>query len=129
MTQVLTTGTMLQCSFGAAPSSLMVLPANRVMVGGMPAANISDSKPMVNIMPFGMCMSMANPIVAAATAAAFGVLTPMSCVPAVVAPWTPTAPQVLISNMPVADTGAKCVCSFGGSIAPVAPSQFTVVAN
>lgn len=129
MTQVLTAGTMLQCSFGAAPSALMVLPANRVTVGGMPAANIADSKPMVNIMPFGMCMSMSNPTVIAATAAAMGVLTPMPCIPAVAAPWVPAGPKVTIANMPVVDTGAKCICSFGGNIAPVSAAQMTVVAN
>lgn len=120
---------MLQCTFGAAPSALTVLPANRVMVGGMPAANIVDSKPMANIMPFGMCMSMSNPTVAAATAAALGVLTPMPCIPAVVAPWIPSGPQVTIANMPVVDTGGKCLCTWGGNIAPVSPAQMTVVAN
>ena len=49
-------GAMLQCSFGAAPGTLMVLPANMVMTA-MPIANIMDNKPMVNIMPFGMCNS------------------------------------------------------------------------
>ena len=46
----------MMCSFGMAPSSLVVLPSNRV-----PDANIMDHIPMVNIMPFGMCMSLANP--------------------------------------------------------------------
>ena len=40
----------------------------------MPAANIMDHVPMVNIMPFGMCITPSNPAVAAATAAALGVL-------------------------------------------------------
>ena len=71
-------GAMLQCSFGAAPSSLVVLPTNKILAT-TPAANIMDNKPMLNIMPFGVCMSMANPMVAAATAAAMGVLTPMPC--------------------------------------------------
>ena len=66
--QVCATAT-LQCSFGAAPAVLNVLPVNRTMTGGMPAANIMDHIPLVNVMPFGTCMSMANPMVAAATAA------------------------------------------------------------
>ena len=66
------TGT-LQCSFGMAPSTFMVLPDKMILSENKPMANIMDNKPMVNIMPFGMCQSLANPTVAAATAAALGV--------------------------------------------------------
>lgn len=118
-------GAMLQCSFGAAPSSLMVLPANRVMTA-MPLANIMDNKPMVNILPFGMCQSMANPTVAAATAAALGVLTPMPCIPAVAAPWAPGSPTVLIANMPALNNTSKCMCNWGGVIQVVQPGQGTI---
>ena len=77
---------MLQCSFGVAPSTLVVLPLARVLVEGKPAAAVTDMLPGVNIPPFGMCTSLANPMVAAATAAALGVLTPMPCIPATVGP-------------------------------------------
>ena len=70
-------GATLQCSFGLAPGTLVVLPENQCITGNMPAATIMDNKPMVNVMPFGMCNSMANPAVASATAAALGALTPM----------------------------------------------------
>ena len=53
-------GAMMKCSYGVAPSSLNVLPINRVMAGA-PAANVMDMVPMLNIPPFGMCQSMANP--------------------------------------------------------------------
>jgi hypothetical protein len=119
------TGAMLQCSFGAAPSSLMVLPTNKVMAT-TPAANIMDNKPMLNILPFGVCMSMANPTVAAATAAAMGVLTPMPCIPATAAPWAPGCPKVLIGNMPALDNNCKLMCNWGGVIQVVVPGQFTV---
>jgi len=59
-------GAVLQCSFGVAPSSLVVLPTNKMLTSFVPAANIMDHKPMVNIMPFGMCMSLSNPTVASA---------------------------------------------------------------
>ena len=107
----------LMCSFGMAPSNLIVLPINRVLCGNQPAANIMDHIPMVNIMPFGMCISPANPTVAAATAAALGVLTPMPCIPATASPWVPGAPTVLIANMPALDNVAKCMCNWGGVIA------------
>ncbi|HZI15990.1 MAG TPA: DUF4280 domain-containing protein [Myxococcus sp.] len=118
-------GAMLQCSFGVAPSSLVVLPANKVLAT-TPAANIMDNKPMVNILPFGMCQSPANPMVAAATAAAMGVLTPMPCVPATAAPWVPGCPKVLIGNMPALENSCKLMCNWGGVIQVTAPGQFTV---
>ena len=85
-------GAQMMCSFGAAPVPLAVLPQSKVMAGGPPAANIMDMKPMANIPPFGMCSCPANPTVAAATAAALGVLTPMPCVPVPAGPWAPGSP-------------------------------------
>ena len=116
---------MLQCSFGAAPSVLAVLPANRVMAP-TPAANIMDHIPMVNIMPFVMCMSIANPTVASATAAAMGVLTPMPCVPVIPAPWTPGAMKTLIANFPALDNSCQCMCNWAGVIAITSPGQVQV---
>lgn len=125
MPQQVTMGAMLQCSFGLAPSSLVVLPVNRVMAEGPPAANIMDHQPMVNIMPFGMCTSPANPTVAAATAAALGALTPMPCIPVTAAPWAPGSPTVLVANMPGLQDSSKLMCNWGGVIQVVAPGQFT----
>lgn len=116
-------GSMLMCSFGMAPATLNVLPINRVMVGGQPAANIMDSKPMVNIAPFGMCSSPSNPTVAAATAAALGVLTPMPCIP-VTTPWIPTQPTTMIANQPGLTADSKCTCTWGGIIQINVPGQF-----
>lgn len=110
-------GALMTCTFGVAPSALVVLPLNRVLAEGPPAANIMDHIPMVNILPFGMCNSMANPMVVASTAAALGVLTPMPCIPATVAPWVPGAPTVLIANMPALDNISKCLCMWGGAVA------------
>ncbi|WP_437509756.1 DUF4280 domain-containing protein [Sorangium sp. So ce1099] len=118
-------GAMLQCSFGVAPSSLVVLPQNRVM-SSAPAANILDSKPVVNVPPFGMCSSPANPMVAAATAAAMGVLTPMPCVPTTAAPWAPGSTKVTIGKMPALESNSKLMCNWGGVIQIVSPGQFKV---
>ncbi len=115
-------GAMLQCTFGAAPSSLVVLPVNRVMGEGPPAANIMDHMPMVNIMPFGVCNSVANPMVAAATAAALGVLTPMPCIPMTMAPWVPGAATVILGNMPSLDNVSKCMCNWGGVVSITNPA-------
>jgi hypothetical protein len=118
-------GATLMCSFGVAPSSLVVLPVNRTITSNMPAANIMDHAPMVNILPFGMCTSPANPMVAAATAAAMGVLTPMPCIPVTPAPWVPGAPTVILGNMPALDNNCKLMCTWGGMIQVTVPGQFT----
>ena len=118
-------GATLQCSFGAAPSTLVVLPDKAVLTQ-TPAATIMDNAPIVNVPPFGMCSSMANPTVAAATAAALGVLTPMPCVPVIPAPWAPGAPTVLIGNMPALNESSKLMCAWGGVIQIVVPGQVTV---
>jgi hypothetical protein len=108
-------GAMLKCSFGMAPSSLTVLPLAKVMAQ-MPAATIMDNIPMLNIMPFAMCQSIANPTVAAATAAALGVLTPMPCIPVTPAPWAPGSPTVMIGNKPSLNNSSKLMCTWGGVI-------------
>lgn len=118
-------GAVLKCSFGLAPSSMVVLPINRHSTSNQPAANIMDHKPMVNILPFGMCTCPANPAVAAATAAALGVLTPQPCVPVTPVPWVPGAPTVLIANMPALNNSSKLACMYGGVIAVLQPGQFT----
>ncbi|MYM91593.1 DUF4280 domain-containing protein [Rugamonas sp. FT82W] len=118
-------GAMLKCSFGVAPGTLMVLPASAVLTA-VPDANIMDNKPMVNILPFGMCQSLSNPMVAAATAAALGVLVPMPCIPATVAPWVPGSPTVLLGNMPALNNSSKLMCMWGGVIEINAPGQTTV---
>ncbi|QNA89229.1 DUF4280 domain-containing protein [Massilia sp. Dwa41.01b] len=120
-------GASLQCSFGAAPSTLVVLPANRVLVGGVPAANIADCAPIVNVPPFGVCTSMANPAVAAATAAALGVLTPMPCMPVPAGMWMVGAPTVMVGPMPALNSDSKLMCAWGGVIGVLAPGQGTVM--
>lgn len=125
MPQQVCSGASLACTFGAAPSSLVVLPMNRVMTCNQPAANIMDNKPMVNIMPFGVCMSLANPTVASATSAALGVLTPMPCIPNTPAPWVPGAPTVLLGNQPSLDNTCKLMCMWAGVITVVMPGQMT----
>lgn len=117
---------MMQCSFGVAPSALVTMNMN-VLVEGKPAATITDAAPMMNIPPFGVCSSLANPTVAAATSAALGVLTPMPCVPVTQA-WVPPVSNVLIGGKPAFNLTAKCMCAWGGVIQIVNPgAQKTLV--
>jgi Domain of unknown function (DUF4280) len=111
----------VSCSFGTAPATLVALPTPRVLVEGRPVATVTDAAPLVNVATFAMCTSLANPQVAAATAAALGVLTPMPCVPATTGTWTPTAPRTVVGGRPVLAQGAVCMCAFGGVVQVVVP--------
>ena len=126
MSILVTSGTQLMCSFGTAPSALNVLPLSRVMCGA-PAANIMDNVPMVNIMPFAMCTSLANPTVSAATAAAAGVLTPMPCVPVIAGPWAPGSATVMVGGKPAVNNTCKLMCAYAGVIQAVTPAQTTTM--
>lgn len=108
-------GAMLKCTFGQIPSTLMVTNPMRPMIQNKPKATIMDFVPMANIMPFGMCTSLANPTVASATSATMGVLTPMPCIPVPAGPWAPGGKQ-LITNMPALLDNCKLMCAYGGSI-------------
>jgi hypothetical protein len=108
-----------------APGTLMVLPAHQVMAGS-PAGNVGDTAPIANVLPFGACTSLSNPSVAAATAAALGVLTPMPCVPVPTGPWIPGSPKVLLKGLPVLDNTCKAMCAWGGVIQILNPGQFKV---
>jgi hypothetical protein len=119
-------GATLMCTFGMAPSTLVVLPVNKVLTGQQPDANIMDHIPMTNIMPFGACQSLANPTVASATSAALGVLTPMPCIPNTTMPWAPGAPTVLLANQPTLDSTSKLACMWAGVISISVPGETTV---
>ena len=116
-------GATLMCPMGMATSKLMVLPKNMVMTDSNPAANIMDNIPFVNILPFGNCMSPANPATAAATAAALGVLTPAPCLPNPVGPWVPGSVTVMMAGPPSLNMSSKLICAAGGVIGVVVEGQ------
>ena len=80
----------------------------------MMAATIQDFAPNVNIMPFGMCTTLSNPQVAAATSAALGVLTPQPCIPVTTSPWSPGSATVQINGAPALTATSMCQCAWGG---------------
>ena len=65
-------------------------------------------------------------MVAAATAAAMGALTPMPCIPNTTAPWVPGAPTVMLGGMPALDKSSMLMCMWAGVIQINVPGQFTV---
>lgn len=125
MGQLVCAGAMLTCSFGVAPATLAVPPLNAVLTGAADAT-IMDNKPMANVASFGMCLSLSNPMVAAATAAAMGVLVPMPCIPMTTAPWAPGSATVMVGGVPALNNASKLMCAYGGVIAISMPGQTTV---
>lgn len=116
MPKLVVNGAKLKCSQGAAPSTLTVLPANGSNADDQPAATIMDHVPMVNVAPFGMCQTTANPQVAAATSAAMGVLTPQPCIPVLPSPWSPGAGVVTVQELKALSDDSKCNCAWTGII-------------
>jgi hypothetical protein len=115
MPKLVVFGAMLRCSKGTTPSTLSVLPGT-VSGDELNAATIQNHVPMVNVPPFGMCTTQTNPMVAAATAAAQGVLTPQPCIPILPAPWTNGAQIISIDGIPALTGASRCQCQWGGAI-------------
>ena len=120
-------GAPLTCSFGVAPCSLIVPPLI-VTAGGPPNATVNDNK-LMNIATFGMCVTLSNPQVAAATSAAMGVLTPMPCIPVITAPWTPGSTKVTVGGVPALTSESQCMCMWGGVVTISSPGQAKVTAT
>ena len=112
-------GAMLSCSSGLAPSSL------RIAEPGRTDACVRDCIPHMNIGPFGMCQSLANPTVAAATSAAQGVFTPQPCVPILTGQWSPGTPIQMVGNppAPALDMNSLIACAWGGLVRIVTPGK------
>jgi hypothetical protein len=106
------TGAALQCSMGTTPSTFAA--SGTAVSATAPAGVITDTGP-ASVPPFGLCQSPANPQVAAATAAAQGVLTPQPCQP-VLTPWMPGAAQVTVGGVPALDDACRCSCAWAGVV-------------
>ena len=116
------TGAKLRCTCGTSQSTLKATPKN-VTLSGHDQANIADTASMVNIHSFGRCRSLLFPATAAATAANYGRLTPMPCVPRPVPRWFAVDPQSLLYGEPALLRSATLQCVFGGIISIVNPGQ------
>lgn len=123
---VVATTSEIKCSYGTTPTPLVIV-GRTVMAEGMLMGNIMDIVPLVNIEPFGLCSSLLNPEVAAATAAAWGILTPMPCIPVTVTPWISEALTVHVQGFPAIDQTAILMCTWAGIITVIEPGNFTVM--
>ena len=86
-----------------------------------PIATIMDNVPMVNIMPFALCQSPANP------ANAMTGISP--CIPVAVSPWMPGVVSCLIGGIPILDSNSRLICSWGGVIRILSPGQTKTLIN
>lgn len=111
-----TAGAVLMCPFGTSTSVLNVTSQSKILVEGKPLATIKDTNAFVNIPPFGMCTSMANPQVASATAAALGVLTPQPCMPASSGTWAVTQSKIISGGAPCLCNDSVLSCSLGQGV-------------
>lgn len=115
MPNYMCSGSKIKCSMGE-KGSLTVLPVNMVFCDDKPVGNIMDNKPMVNISPMGMCKSLANPTVAAATAANQGRLQKMPCIPNTTMPWMLGKMNTMVGGKPALVDGSKLMCMWCGVI-------------
>ena len=108
-------------------STFVVFLIHRMLTSSQWAANINDHVPMVNVMPFGMCMSPGNSAFVAATAGAFGTPTPVPCTPATPAPWVTGAVSnpVVLDSAPALDNVSTLQCALGGTITILYPGETT----
>ena len=128
MGAVVVNGANLICPFGTKPGTLSTTSQVAVLGCSKPVATIMDMVPGSNIPSFGMCCSLANPQVAAATAAALGVLTPQPCSMVPIGPWQATKPKVLVGGKPVLTQESMLMCGMGmGQISIIAPGQVKII--
>ena len=115
---ITTATTTTLCSFGVGPSNYLSTRVN-VLVGNKPGANILDSNPFINHLPFPGCTNPANP-----TAAASFYIPPYVCIPAG-APYIPTKPNIILQKAPINVLNSKSFCqtAVGGIIQFIAPGQ------
>jgi len=109
-------GAKLSCSQGDQTSILKMPVSHGVYTKDKAKMNTMDYKPYVNIQPFGLCQTLSNPTVAAATAANNGVLKPMPCTPVVTMPWINGKSDQLIENSPALINQSTNMCIYCGTI-------------
>jgi hypothetical protein len=114
-------GATLKCSQGSSPSSLTVLPVIESTTDDQPNGTIMDHIPIVNVAPFGMCQSAANPAVAAAQGA------PQPCIPVLPSPWSPGASVVTIQAKKALSDNSTCACTWAGTVSITNPGTTTEV--
>lgn len=110
-----------KCSFGAAPTPLMVVPPTMTMATTGFSASIMNSKPFVNIIPFGICNSPMYPTRLVPP------FIPGPCFAPIASPWICGSPTVLLPSGPLLNKISMTICSLGGVIQIIAPGTPTIM--
>ena len=93
-------GAKISCTMGVAKSTLKILPTRSIVLRDSKRANIGDSKPFVNILPFGAC-KITSP--------------PKPCTPAC-AMWLGGKTDTLVESLPALLSNSTLICTAGGGI-------------
>lgn len=109
-------GAILQCSCGESRCVAKMPRSHGVFTKTKAQLNIMDFVPIANVGPFGLCSSMTNPVVAAATAKNGGGLQKMPCVPVITMPWIGGKEDTLIENFPALLNTCTNMCTWAGKI-------------
>ena len=100
-----TENAILCCPFGLLLSRLTIANERHVILSNNRMANISDFKPMADVMPFGICCSPTNPAVISSMGC------PAPCTPVISTPWTNLEPvNVLVQGMPAITNSSTLQC-------------------
>lgn len=118
MPNLVTSGATMRCTLGTATSLLRIPAVGAVTAGGLPVATTADHKAMVNVQPFGVCISPTNP-------GGGPNRQPPPCVPVIVTPWIPGSPNVRTGNVPILNHTCQCQCQWGGMVSILSPGQQT----
>ncbi|MCX7748286.1 MAG: DUF4280 domain-containing protein [Clostridia bacterium] len=107
----------LECSCGDSKSSFKVPIEHKIYINDKPQGNIMDHKPNLNIYPFGMCSSRANPAVIA------NKYRKVPCVPVTMSPWINGKTDVDIDGHPAILNTSKLMCKWCGTISVTKDGQ------
>ena len=105
-------GAMVMCPMGKTPVPLVVIPEGAIVTATTPAATIMDFVPLGEHRHIRVVQLSGQP------RGHRGPGVPVPCVPAIVAPWVPGAPTVLINGMPALTSDSICECILSGG-API----------
>lgn len=107
-------GDVFTCTEGMLSCKMNVTSQHEVTIQGKKIATKNDAA-INNLSGFGKCRTMQNPLVAAATAAANGVLQPQKCIPVFINGWNNTK-NAEINGISILNVNSVIKCVYGGRI-------------